>query len=555
MRNKKFRLLLTSFLVILLTLSLAAVSFAAAYPTQGFSCGQFNLRGTCYLGSENSTQCPEQVLDFSFLDQLRALKVPCAGQNNCAASNQNAGQPVKGVEDTSWTAEEQQMLDLINRERASAGAAALKMNPELVKLARLKAQDMVDKQYFGHNSPTYGSPFDMMKKFGISYTYAGENLAMAPTVTTAHTALMNSSGHRANILNTKYDQVGIGIVSSGGNKYFVQLFTGGQKSSGQTGDDSQMSPQPGEGAGDDSLKNPATESSEASLMIQLINQQRTKLGLPKLVQDDLLTKVANLKAKDFVVNNYYAHTSPTYGSVQNMLAKFGVKYNKYAENLALSTNVVRAYNALMNSKYNRANMLSPAFGKIGVGVSVCGNNKYYVLLFTDNAGNQQPAPQEPENPPTKPDPGTPPNNPDPSDPPAGGGNSGGSTQGLTADEQRMLDLINSERAKAGLAPLKANLKLTEVARLKAKDMIAKNYFSHNSPTYGSPFEMMRQFGISYRTAGENLAGAPSVDTAHRNLMNSPGHRANILNPNYKEIGIGVLSGSQYGKIFVQMFIG
>lgn len=550
MRSKKFQFLFTSFLVILLTLSLAAVSFAASCPTQGSSQDQFDLRGTCYYGSGSTLQCPEQACDVNFLDQLRALKVPCAGQN-CAAVNQNADQPVKGVEDTSWSAEEQQMLDLINKERASAGAAGLKMNSELVKVARLKAQDMVDKQYFNHNSPTYGSPFDMMKKFGISYSYAGENLAMAPTVTTAHKALMNSSGHRANILNTKYDQVGVGIVSSGGNKYFVQLFTGGQKSSGQTGD---VKPQPGQESGGNPAEATVADSTEASLMIQLINQQRSKLGLPKLVQDELLTKVANLKAKDFVVNKYYAHTSPTYGSVQNMLTQFGVKYSKYAENLALSTNTVRAYNALVNSKNNQANMISSDFEKIGVGVSVSGNNRYYVLLFTDNSAVQQPAPSDPVKPPTKPEPSNPPSNPEPSDPPPGG-NSGETTQGLTADEQRMLDLINSERAKAGLAPVKANLKLTEVARLKAKDMIAKNYFNHNSPTYGSPFDMMKQFGISYRTAGENLAGAPSVDTAHQNLMNSPGHRANILSPNFKEIGIGILSGSQYGKIFVQMFIG
>jgi len=107
----------------------------------------------------------------------------------------------------------------------------------------------------------------------------------------------------------------------------------------------------------------------------------------------------------------------------------------------------------------------------------------------------------------------------------------------------------------GLSQLSPNLKATEVARLKARDMIAKNYFSHTSPTYGSPFDMMKQFGISYRYAGENLAGAPSTDIAHTNLMNSPGHRANILNSNYREVGIGIVNGGPYGKMFVQMFIG
>ncbi len=128
-------------------------------------------------------------------------------------------------------------------------------------------------------------------------------------------------------------------------------------------------------------------------------------------------------------------------------------------------------------------------------------------------------------------------------------------KGLTADEQRMVELVNQERAAAGLPALKVNLELVKVARLKAQDMVANNYFSHTSPTYGSPFAMMKQFGITYRTAGENLAGAPNMEMAHKNLMNSPGHRANILNTSFTQMGIGVAEGSPYGKIFVQMFIG
>ncbi|BAU28684.1 putative YkwD family protein [Aneurinibacillus soli] len=128
-------------------------------------------------------------------------------------------------------------------------------------------------------------------------------------------------------------------------------------------------------------------------------------------------------------------------------------------------------------------------------------------------------------------------------------------QGLTADEQQMLDLVNKERTQRGLAPLKANLELTKLARLKAQDMIDKNYFSHQSPTYGSPFDMMNRFGVSYRTAGENIAGNSSVAAAHTALMNSEGHRANILNTAYTEVGIGIVNGGPYGKMFVQMFKG
>lgn len=127
--------------------------------------------------------------------------------------------------------------------------------------------------------------------------------------------------------------------------------------------------------------------------------------------------------------------------------------------------------------------------------------------------------------------------------------------GLTAAEQQMLNLVNQERAKAGLQPLKADLELTKVARLKSQDMINKNYFDHNSPTYGSPFQMMKQFGITYRTAGENIAGNQSVERAHTALMNSQGHRANILNSQYTHIGIGIQNGGQYSMMFTQMFVG
>ena len=116
--------------------------------------------------------------------------------------------------DTGLNANEQEMFNLVNKERTSRGIPALAVDPQLVKTARLKSQDMVDKNYFAHQSPTYGSPFDMMKKFGITYKSAGENLAANSSVAAAHTALMNSQGHRENILNTSYNYIGIGIVPS-----------------------------------------------------------------------------------------------------------------------------------------------------------------------------------------------------------------------------------------------------------------------------------------------------------------------------------------------------
>ena len=97
--------------------------------------------------------------------------------------------------------------------------------------------------------------------------------------------------------------------------------------------------------------------------------------------------------------------------------------------------------------------------------------------------------------------------------------------------------------------------MQRVARIKAEDMVTNNYFSHTSPTYGSPFDMLKSFKISYKTAGENIAANSSNSGAVNAWMNSSGHKANILNSSFNYTGIGVVNSSKYGKIFVQMFIG
>lgn len=128
------------------------------------------------------------------------------------------------------------------------------------------------------------------------------------------------------------------------------------------------------------------------------------------------------------------------------------------------------------------------------------------------------------------------------------------TTALTTSEQKMIKLVNDARAQNNLPPLQVDMQLTNVARIKAQDMIDNNYFSHNSPKYGSPFDMMKAFGISFVQAGENIAGNQTVENAENALMNSPGHRQNILNPNYTHIGIGIKAGGPYGNMFSQMFI-
>lgn len=118
---------------------------------------------------------------------------------------------------------------------------------------------------------------------------------------------------------------------------------------------------------------------------------------------------------------------------------------------------------------------------------------------------------------------------------------------------KLLNLVNKARNENGLSSLTLNSSLSNVAQTKAEDMKNNNYFSHTSPTYGSPFDMIKSFGINYKTAGENIAmGQKTAEEVFNAWMNSSGHRANILNKNFTQMGIGYTSGNTYWS---QMFIG
>jgi uncharacterized protein YkwD len=120
-------------------------------------------------------------------------------------------------------------------------------------------------------------------------------------------------------------------------------------------------------------------------------------------------------------------------------------------------------------------------------------------------------------------------------------------------EQRMLDLVNSERQANGLQPLAADPELTQVARQHSADMFARGYFAHDTPEGLTPFDRMREANVRFAVAGENLALAPTIPVAHTGLMNSPGHRANILRPQFGRVGIGVMDGGMRGLMVSQEF--
>lgn len=120
-------------------------------------------------------------------------------------------------------------------------------------------------------------------------------------------------------------------------------------------------------------------------------------------------------------------------------------------------------------------------------------------------------------------------------------------------ESEVIRLVNQHRAQNGLKPLTANWELSRIARYKSEDMASRGYFSHTSPTYGTPFQMIRSFGLRYRSAGENIAyGQRTPAAVVEAWMNSSGHRANILSASYTQIGVGYCASGHY---WTQMFIG
>jgi uncharacterized protein YkwD len=129
----------------------------------------------------------------------------------------------------------------------------------------------------------------------------------------------------------------------------------------------------------------------------------------------------------------------------------------------------------------------------------------------------------------------------------------GNTVPMPDLEARMLEMVNREREAAGLKPLKPDPELTEVARQHSADMFARGYFSHYTPEGKDPFDRMREAGVKFRVAGENLALAPTLEIAHTGLMNSPGHRANILHKSFGRLGIGIMKGGRRGLMVSQEF--
>lgn len=188
------------------------------------SCTNVTLPQKPQQPEQKPEQKPEQQPETPVVPEKPVIpETPAEPENPVVPENPGSGNTAES--DGSVSEYERRVVELVNAERAKYGLSTLKINNELSRVARAKSQDMRDNGYFSHNSPTYGSPFDMLKSFGISYRAAGENIARGySTPEAVVTGWMNSEGHRANILSSSFTQIGVGHVESG--NYWTQLFIG-----------------------------------------------------------------------------------------------------------------------------------------------------------------------------------------------------------------------------------------------------------------------------------------------------------------------------------------
>ncbi len=218
-------------LAVIFSMNLPAYAAAPCAPN-GSDCGSAILwellcQNLCGAPCGEAGACDTEELLNTLLGRfLTNATLPTAPAAQQPAQPEQPARPEQPADAAlSVHAYEKEVVRLVNLEREKAGLAALTLDTALTRTARLKSQDMHDRGYFDHNSPTYGTPFQLMKAQGVSYRTAGENIAMGyRTPEAVVAAWMNSPGHRANILNASYTKIGVGYVSDG--SYWTQHFTG-----------------------------------------------------------------------------------------------------------------------------------------------------------------------------------------------------------------------------------------------------------------------------------------------------------------------------------------
>ena len=297
-------------------------------------------------------------------------------------------------------------------------------------------------------------------------------------------------------------------------------------------------------------------------VFDLTNEQRQQAGLQPLQMNDKLDRAADAHSEDMALRHYFSHNSLDGSPASARADKEGYNYSKFGENIAAGQatpeEVVQGW---MNSPGHRANILNPNFKDIGVGYYYLANDSGYHSYWTQDfgtlPGSATPTPAISGS--ATPTPAT---SGSATPTPTTSGGSATPTPATAATkndsfEQRVFDLTNEQRQQAGLQPLQMNDKLDRAADAHSEDMALQHYFSHNSLDGSPASDRVKKEGYNYSTFGENIAaGQTTPEDVVQGWMNSPGHRANILNPNFKEIGVGyyyLANDSGYHSYWTQDF--
>lgn len=262
---------------------------------------------------------------------------------------------------------------------------------------------------------------------------------------------------------------------------------------------------------------------EETILLKLMNKQRTKQGLQKLTMNAEAANIASNLAS--VISSGFFSGS----MVDSYLESMNTQGGRLTQTHGTGKNAKVVFKMQFKVASEKAKILNGANTQVGISVTDAGNKqKLFVMVFVQSSTGEKPPTTE--NPP------------------------GGSQ--ASAMENRVLELVNQERSRAGLRSLQFDAEVHKVAKIKAEDMYKNRYFSHTSPTYGSPGDMLQRFGVRFSYWGENIAmGQSTPETVMNTWMNSDGHRSNILNANFTHLGVGTERSYQgSGYIWVQMFI-
>lgn len=300
-----------------------------------------------------------------------------------------------------------EVLRLVNKERRKRGLPALSLDKKLCRAAAERAKETV--RLFSHTRPNGTDCFTILEKYGISYRSTGENIAAGQrTARDVVASWMNSSGHRANILSSSYQKLGVGFVKSrsGYKYYWVQLFVGNKNSKKPSAAAAKpvptrkpvvtptlaptLTPTAAPPAGTTAEpsappeQDPENEENYGAQVLALVNAERAKEGLAPLVLDDALCAAANVRAQE--ITQEFSHTRPDGTSCFTVFSQLGIRYMSAGENIAAGYATPAAVmTGWMNSEGHRANILKSGFGKLGVGLFKADDSYryYWVQLFTN----------------------------------------------------------------------------------------------------------------------------------------------------------------------------